>query len=185
MQRAFVWSLLFLAPTLPACVFDLADVLPNRTANPSFEVGTAGWEADYATLSRLTIEDAPDGCCVARVAYDGDGGDAYYTINDHPDTLEKSSVAGATYRASAWVRSAIDPPNPKATVSIILEEGGSPMSDEVKIPLGTKFSKLEMVGVAGDAGHTITVHVRQYDPVPGDAFDIDLLRLLEEPPSGD
>jgi hypothetical protein len=189
---------------LPACVFELAPlettgtggtggescmvakVEPDpksRAQNPSFEDGESGWEGGDASLTVVETADALEGKAVMRVTYTGDGASSEsYSINDATDTIA-SSVAGATYRARAWVRSAIQPPSPQARVSIILkseEEGDIAESPEVE--MGPCFMKIEASGVAEQGGAMIGVHVSQFERAPGDAFDIEMIEVFEELP---
>lgn len=207
--RALVALSLLFAALGSGCVFDLADVVPagtggsggqgcasaaallepgNLAVNPSFEEGLSGWTGRNGALSRVEPADAPHGHFVARVTFDADSSDdAPYSINDAIDTIEGASIAGATYRATAWVRSAASSPgarNPSATVSIILkaEKEGSDLAEHVEVPLGPCFTKIETSGVAKYDGDSIGVHVSQYHQVPGDAFDIDLIQVVRELP---
>ncbi len=117
----------------------------------------------------------------------GSSADAPYSINDATDTIASASIAGATYRATAWVRSAAGSTgarNPDATVSIILksENDDADLAERKEVPLGACFTKIETSGVAAHDGDSIGVHVSQYHQVPGDAFDIDLLEVVRELP---
>lgn len=207
--RALVGLSLLFAALGSGCVFELADVVPagaggsggqgcasaaalldtgNLAVNPSFEAGLSGWTERGGGLKRVEIADAPHGRFVARVTYDAEtSADSPYSINDETDTVESASIAGATYRATAWVRSAASSPgarNPEATVSIILkaEKEGSDLGEHVEVPLGPCFTKIETSGVAKYDGDSIGVHVSQYHQVPGDAFDIDLIQVVRELP---
>ena len=208
--RALVGLFLLLAALGPACVFDLADVVPaadagggggngcasaaapldtgNLAANPSFEAGLSGWTGRNGALSRVEPADVPHGRFVARVTYDASiSADSPYSINDATDTIKSASVAGATYRATAWVRAAASSPaarNPDATVAIILksEKEGSDLGEHEEVPLGACFTKIETFGVAKYDGDSIGVHVSQYHQVTGDAFDIDLIQVVRELP---
>lgn len=196
--------LLLLVPCLPACVFDIAEVTPagdagvpgscegagvppdpaNRTINPSFEETLTGWDADSATLSVVAIEGAPHGCSIGRVTHDDSSGDSTYEIKNDPRTINES-VAGATYWASARVRSspAIDPASRQAEVAIRILESDSTIAESARVPLGSSFTEIQTSGVAG-GGLSIGVRVIQYDPVAGDAFDVDLIQLGEGSPGG-
>lgn len=160
----------------------------NRTANASFELGTDGWRSVNAQLGAVTLDGAPDGCKVARVAYDGMHTNYYLTGSPN---LISASKAGYTYRASAWVRSAttratavylhiVEPTEPAiATVQTVL------------LPSQGSFVRLEASAVA-QGGHGLSLRVGQGvglvpgmtsdPPEPGDAFYADLILLSEEAP---
>ena len=207
--RALAGLFLLLVALLPACVFDLADVVPapdagsggggcasaaaliaqgNLAVNPSFEDDLSGWSGRNGALSRVEPADAPHGRFVARVTFDeGSSADSPYSINDATDTIAGASIAGAPSRATGWVRAAAAATgarNPDATVSIILksEQDDEDLAEHKEIPLGACFTKIETSGVAAHDGDSIGVHVSQYHQVPGDAFDIDLLEVVRELP---
>jgi len=187
------WILL-IALFTPACVFELADVVPasdgghpdggasidpgNRTFNPSFESDVSGWTQSASMVTRVELPDAPHGCCVGRVALISGN---YYSIRDKPPTIA-SSIAGATYRASAFVRSAIDPLNPAATMRIILEEDTTQIGNSAYEPLGSSFVEIRASGQAVTGGLPLSVHLSEYNAVAGDAFYVDVIQVLEELP---
>ena len=70
--------------------------------NPGFETSLAGWGSGNArTLLTRTCAVAHSGACSAELGRTKSGGDAM--LDDSPDTVT-STVAGARYLASAWVR---------------------------------------------------------------------------------
>ncbi len=74
----------------------------NLVANPGFESGLSGWSAgnSLTTLAR-TCALAHSGSCSAHIGRRTSTGIA--VLDDSPNSVS-SSVAGATYVASAWVR---------------------------------------------------------------------------------
>lgn len=182
-------------------MFELADVVPapdggsggcsdagipvdpaNRTTNPSFEMGLSGWGKSDAELSHQPIEGAPHGCDVARVTFDGSSDEGSYYIKDDPRTFE--SVAGATYRAVAWVRYApeVARPDSKVTVAISIQESdGQLASTSVQVGSST-FTQVETSGTA-EGGYTLGVRVTQSAAVAGDAIEVDLVQMMEELPA--
>ena len=199
-RQAPPWWILLLALSAPACVFELADVVVpasdggppdaggssidasvdpgNRTANPSFEVDLSGWSFSNSTGSRVQVADAPHGCCVARVTRDSSD---LYSMRDKPATIA-SSVAGATYRASAFVRSPISPLNAAATMRIILDENGTQIGASDYTPIGAGFIEIKTSGQAMTGGLPVSVHLSQYNALAGDAFEVDLVQVTEELP---
>ncbi len=71
-------------------------------ANPGFETSLAGWgSGNGRTLLTRTCVAAHSGACSAELGRTKSGGDA--VLDDSPDTVA-STIAGATYAGSAWVR---------------------------------------------------------------------------------
>jgi Carbohydrate binding domain len=70
-------------------------------ANPGFETGLGGWSAgnNRTTLVRTCLA-AHTGSCSANLGRQKNTGDV--VLDDSPETVG-STVAGATYRAAAWV----------------------------------------------------------------------------------
>jgi carbohydrate binding protein with CBM4/9 domain len=71
-------------------------------SNGTFEVSLGGWQAGSkrTSLGRTCLV-AHGGSCSAEIGRTGSTGDA--TLDDSPNTVS-STVAGATYAATAWVR---------------------------------------------------------------------------------
>ena len=209
-QRPLAALFLVLVVSAPACAFELADVVPavdggnggngagggndcnsaaipvdpaNLTVNPSFEDGASGWVGDQATLSLVEPADAPQGRFIVRVTNDAASGtDIESFIKDEPDTLVEAAVAGAIYRTTAWVRSMNEPPNPDATVNIILksQQGDADIAESAEVALGPCFTKIEASGTTSHQGDTIGVHVAFRHQIPGEAFDVDMIQVVEE-----
>jgi hypothetical protein len=174
------------------CAFELHEVVAdagvdagatspcNLVRNPSFEDNTSFWTGSGSTLSQAPIDDAVEGCCAARVSRDP-GDSTSFAIRDEPPTVSVG-VAGGQYRATAWVRSGIDPPNPAATVRLHLREGDNldQVATTEELPLTGTFQKLSLTGIATLDGDLIDVHLTQYQAVEGDAFLVDAIELVHD-----
>jgi hypothetical protein len=83
---------------------DPLSLLPNLVGNPSFEADTSGWQ----TFAGSLIERVPggyDGLYALQMT--GTASLAWgFGVNDHPDWIHRTTVAGKRYRYTAWVRSA-------------------------------------------------------------------------------
>jgi len=155
-----------------------ADMLRcNRTMNPSFEFDVLFWAGAGAALYHEEVDDAVHGCCAARVKENGSAV-GYFGLRDDPPGVFATTFPGSPYEATAWVRSASEPPNANATVKIHIHDANdmSTVLAETQANLGTKFQKLS-VTVRAD-GRPISVSVSQYGAQPGDAFMIDLFQLV-------
>ena len=128
-------STMLLGLALAGCGFELAPLETgaigagggggdNLVANPSFEDDLDNWHGSNAALTRQSIADATDGCCVARLQRDaGDTGDYYGMDDDVP--VVAAAEPGASYRTSAWVRLAADVAGPPRTARIFLRQGAA------------------------------------------------------------
>jgi hypothetical protein len=74
----------------------------NLVSNPGFDADTAGWNAPESDLSRVG---GADGDYAVRL---NDPRDGVAVLNDTPNTVE-STTLGASYTASAWVRTSTPP----------------------------------------------------------------------------
>ncbi len=105
---------------------------PNLVVNPGFEVGTTNWYvSSNVTLSRVAGYSSNYAARLKANVTDT------AVLNDGPDTVT-DTVLGATYTASAWVRT----PNPK-------------------IPITLRLKEFNETGLKGQAESTMTLSTRR------------------------
>jgi serine/threonine protein kinase len=139
----------------------------NLTGNPSFERDKADWDHFQSKITRERAADAPNGSYVARVTATAPD---EYSIDDEPDTVESSSVAGRTYTASAWVKAT--PSTDGRRVCIAIREWRVARTDDsfegvaqaAVTASASEFRKVQVSYVAMGSGNTIDLHVFRYPP---------------------
>ena len=157
----------------------------NLTSNPSFEQNTDGWGLFQATLTREPADDAPDGEYVARVTLAGEPSE--YSIDDDPDVLETSAMAGTEYVAAAWVKATPETDGRPICIAIREWTVGRPRTrtparrrprsrrapSEYRRSKPATWRRLD--------GNTIDVHVYRYpgEMVAGESFLVDAITVTE------
>ena len=157
----------------------------NLTSNPSFEENTDGWGPFEATLAREPADDAPNGEYVARVTLAGEPSE--YSIDDDPDVLETSVVAGTEYVASAWVKATPETDGRPICIAIREWTPGRPPDTYTGQAEGSvtasagEYRKVEARYVAGLNDNTIDVHVYRYpgEMEAGESFLVDAITVIE------
>ena len=144
--------------TLPASGF--AGKIPqgNVVANPTFNDGVAGWTGLRAKVAAVKDRRAPDGRMVARVA--GRGGAP--AIDDVTPTVAPT-VAGSTYRGSAWVKGS--PATAGRKVQLVMREvdaSGTVVDESVRtVPLrANRFRKMIVTHQASGDGSSLDISIR-------------------------
>ena len=150
----------------------------NLVTNPSFEAGTTGWGTWNATLSRVTLPDAPNGVAVALVQHRA--GTAF-TIDDVPETV-LSATAGQTYTSRAFVRAASSSSVGKRARLVMREwsPSGTQVQRVVSAPvtLSTTFQELNVQLTAQAAGDEVDVHVLHESAATGNAMYVDQVSMV-------
>jgi hypothetical protein len=83
---------------------DPVSLLPNLVSNPSFETDTSGWQT-FAGSAIARVAGGYDGFYALQMT--GTASLAWgFGVNDHPDWIHRTTVAGKRYRLTARVRSA-------------------------------------------------------------------------------
>jgi Caspase domain len=150
----------------------------NRTANPSFETDTAGWDVFQSSLGREQAGDAPDGDSVVRVTLDRDEGG--YSIDDDPETIE-ASLIGRAYTATAWVKATDSTDGRDICIQLREWNGGEVVdftSGSVRASTA-EYRQAKVTHVATDADNPIGVHVFRFGETPQEAFLVDAVAVVE------
>jgi PKD repeat protein len=149
----------------------------NLTANPSFETGASNWSGVGATVARTALAGAPNGGFVAKVTRTAG---AYFTLDDTPATVP-SAPAGATYKATAWVRAASASSVGKQAFVSLREQtagGGFVQSANGFVTLTNTFQPVSATLTARTAGDVVDVYAGQSGGAAGDAFYVDLISVV-------
>ena len=124
-------------------------------SNPGFEAGLAGWRAGTSrtTLAR-TCSVTHGGSCSAALGRTKSSGDVL--LDDSPDTVA-STIAGATYAASAWVRA---PAGRTVILRIRESSGGSVVRSKTATVTGNgSWRQLSLTTATATGGTTLSVEV--------------------------
>lgn len=148
----------------------------NLVTNRSFEYSTNHWSVTRgAVLDRVWGKDSRYAARVTSTQKQ------LVVLNDTPDVVS-SSVKGATYTASAWLRS----PDPGVTVYLQLREwtdAGHVGTKATPITLTTAWQQVSVDYVAKADGNRVALTVVAKDLPAGHRFVTDLLSLNETPPA--
>jgi hypothetical protein len=143
-------------------------------SNPGFEATLSGWRAGNSrtALSRSCAV-AHSGGCAAQLGRTVSSGDA--VLDDSPDTVA-STIAGATYTASVWVRA----PGGR-TVTLRLRElsGGSVVRSRVATVTGNGgWRQLVVTSATANGGTSISLEILVSLTTSGKAYadDVSLKR---------
>ena len=162
----------------------------NLIGNPSFEQNMDGWGPFEAALSRELADDAPNGEYVARVTLDGEPSE--YSIDDDPDVLETSVVAGTEYVASAWVKATPETDGRPVCIAIREWTPGRPPDTYTGQAEGSvtasvdEYRKVEVRYVAEQDDNTIDLHVYRYpgEMEANESFLVDAITVTEGTDTG-
>ncbi len=128
---------------------------PNLVANPGFESNMSGWNTgDNRTTLARTCTVAHGGACSAQVGRKTSTGEA--VLDDSPNTVA-SSVAGATYTASAWVKAPVG-----RTVTLRIREyrGSTLVRFRTVVATGTgAWQQLTVAAAPADGGTSMSVDI--------------------------
>ena len=162
----------------------------NLTNNPSFERGVADWDRFQSKVTRERASDAPEGSYVGRVSLATSPDED--SIDDEPDTVEASSVAGRAYTASAWVKAT--PSTDGGRVCIAIREWRVARTDDsfegvaqaAVTASARKFRKVEVSYTAMGNRNTIDLHVFRYPPGvrAGEDFLVDAITMTQHSGGG-
>ncbi len=135
-------------PPTPASPVDLM-------VNRGFEAGVGGWrKGNRQTTLVRACSIAHSGSCSAQLGRTRSSGDAM--LDDWPDTVG-STIAGATYTASAWVRA---PAGRLVTLRIREFEGGSVVRTRVGTVTGNGgWRQLVLTSTATAEGTSLSVEI--------------------------
>jgi hypothetical protein len=123
-------------------------------ANPGFEVGLGGWAAGAATTLARTCAIAHSGSCSAELRRTGSSGDAM--VGDLPDTVT-TTVASATYTATAWVRA---PAGRSIRLRVRELSGGSVVRSAIATVTGNgDWRKLTVITAGAAGGTSLSVEI--------------------------
>ena len=123
--------------------------------NPGFEASLAGWAPGNAssTVAR-TCAVSHTGSCSAALKRDRTLGDA--VIDDVPNTVS-STVAGATYAASAWVSA---PSGRTVTLRLVERSGGTVVRTKLATATATgSWQRLAVTSDAASGGTSLGVEI--------------------------
>ncbi len=136
------------------------------------ESSTWGWFATPTKTTKLTrVWGGHSGSYAARVA-NGSGVAATTVLNDTTNTVA-STVAGTTYRASAWVRTS----SPDVSLVIrSMEIAGTSVVATKQTPLwvtDTAWHKIDVDLTAARSGSTLDLNVLAWNLPAGNSFYVD------------
>ncbi|HVE24998.1 MAG TPA: carbohydrate binding domain-containing protein [Sporichthya sp.] len=124
-------------------------------ANPGFEASLSGWNT--GTSGTTLIRDcalAHSGACSAEVGRTGSTGDA--VLDDSPNTVA-SSMRGAVYAGSAWVKA---PAGRSVTVRVREYRNSKLVRVKTSVATGTgSWQQLRVTSAPADGGTSISVDV--------------------------
>jgi hypothetical protein len=124
-------------------------------SNPGFETSVSGWTtgASRTTLVR-SCAFAHNGSCSAEFGRTRSSGDA--TLDDSPDTVG-STISGATYSGSAWVRA---PAGRLVTLRLRERNGASVVRSTVATATGDgSWRQLTVKSAATTGGTSLSVEI--------------------------
>jgi len=152
---------------------------PNLVGNPSFETGTASWNA-FASCVLARVAGGFDGGYAAQMTATGTS-TASFGLNDHPDWVGPTSAVGLRYRFTAWVRSTSSTGLAKLSVkeysiatSALL---GSVLTAGVRLSPTWQMITVDYVTLA--SGSTLDLNVKDFPVVAGEVFLTDNLSIRD------
>ena len=127
----------------------------NLVANPGFESGLSGWNTgDSRTTLTRTCTVAHSGSCAAQIGRKTSTGDA--VLDDSPNSVA-SSVAGATYTASTWVKA---PAGRSVTLRIREYRGSTLVRYKTVVATGTgSWQQVTVSAAPANGGTSMSVDV--------------------------
>ncbi len=169
----------------------VSPVIPfgNFSLNPSFELGINGWSSWQGVLTSFSDSHAVDGSSVGHATYPTVQAFPSFTISSTGSVVNQT-VAGHTYVGNAWARAGT-PASIGKTVSLKLREttpGGVLVSDTaggvVTLSSASIFQKINVISQAGQSGNQMDLRISMNPALPGDAFDADLLTVIDTSVTG-
>jgi hypothetical protein len=145
----------------------------NLVGNPSFETDTSGWRP-YPGSDTMTerVPGGFEGTFALQVR--GPATTAAFGINDSPNWVATTGVAGTRYRFTAWVRAEASLGHAHLRVREYLngvQVGGTTHS--ASVVLGQPWQRLAVDHVTQAAGSTLDFQVVDVPVAPGEVFQTD------------
>jgi PKD repeat protein len=148
----------------------------NLVTNPSFEVNTTGWNS-YSGGTLLRVAGGFDGGWGLQVA--GASNNSSFGCNDSPNWVASVPGPGATYRFTAWVRSAIH----TGTVKLQVREyrGATKIAAmySTGVTLSPTWQKVTVDYVASSSGSTLDFQVVDFPRVANEVFITDNISIYD------
>ncbi|HYN74564.1 MAG TPA: carbohydrate binding domain-containing protein, partial [Candidatus Limnocylindria bacterium] len=158
-----------------AATADQRRLSDNLVTNPDFESGTEGWNAP-ALRTALVSAAGHDSRRAAQVTALNDG--ATLLLNDRPNVVQVATP-GATYVASAWVRSDV----PRMTVSLRFREvdGGALVgrAQTSVVLAGSGWQQISGEYVVAGANHQLAIQVLSTGARKGATLSVDDVDVRE------
>ena len=151
----------------------------NLVANPGFEQGTAGWDANGAAgVSLQRVTGGHTGSWAARLT-NGSNGAVTLTLNDAPNTVTQSQ--SGSYTGSVWMRA--DTAGAKAYLRVREYQGSTKVGEKVVgVVLSTAWQQVTATLTPLDPGtSSIEVATAVYSAAPGTSYLADDVALTHAP----